>query len=181
MTLKNLKLILLFTLAAGIAVNFSACNKKGVKKTDASLAGIEDTATLPLVESTDTFDAEGNIRGTEFAEHTALKLIYFDFDRYLLSDSARKTLQANADIVKNHKEWELLVEGHCDERGTIEYNLALGQKRAKEVRDYYVRLGIPENSIGTISYGEEKPVCSAQTDECWAKNRRGETKFRIRQ
>ena len=73
----------------------------------------------------------------------------------------------------------MLVEGHCDNRGTTEYNLSLGQKRAKEVRDYYVRLGVSENSIGTISYGEENPACEEETEECWMKNRRSETKVRI--
>jgi len=71
-----------------------------------------------------------------------------------------------------------LVEGHCDSRGTMGYNLALGQKRAKEVRDYYTRLGVPGSSIGTISYGEEKPSCEDETEECWGKNRKADTKVK---
>ena len=65
-----------------------------------------------------------------------------------------------------------MVEGHCDERGTNEYNLALGDRRSRAVRDYLVALGIGSNRIETISYGEEKPVCAEKTEECWAKNRR---------
>jgi len=66
----------------------------------------------------------------------------------------------------------LSIEGHCDERGTNEYNLALGDRRAKAVKDYLVSLGVPSSRIETISYGEEKPLCSAQNEDCWAKNRR---------
>ena len=67
---------------------------------------------------------------------------------------------------------KILIEGHCDDRGTNEYNLALGDRRAKSVRDYLVALGIASNRIETISYGEEEPLCTDQTEECWAKNRR---------
>jgi len=70
------------------------------------------------------------------------------------------------------------VAGHCDERGTIEYNLALGQRRAKEVRDYYLRLGVSGKSVATISYGKESPLCREANEECWAKNRRAETRIR---
>ena len=68
-----------------------------------------------------------------------------------------------------------MVEGNCDDRGTIAYNIALGEKRANEVKDYYVRLGIPADKITTVSYGKEKPVCYEATQACWAKNRRAET------
>ena len=87
-------------------------------------------------------------------------------------------LQAIADFMKAFPDAKVKIEGHCDERGTVEYNLALGQKRAKAVRDYYVRLGVPESAMGTISYGEEKPVCNEATDACWLQNRRAETKVK---
>ena len=73
-----------------------------------------------------------------------------------------------------------MAAGYCDERGTVEYNLALGQKRAKEVREYYIRLGIPGQTLATISYGKEAPLCSASNDDCWAQNRRAETRVRSR-
>ena len=121
---------------------------------------------------------EPSLRGKEYQEVADLSSVFFDLDQATLRSDARDTLQKNYGALKKHADWEILVEGHCDERGTTEYNLALGQKRAKSVRDYYVRLGVPENSVGTISYGEEKPLCSEATDACWHQNRRAETKVK---
>jgi peptidoglycan-associated lipoprotein len=174
---KNTLLLALPLLAA---FALSSCGNKN-KKTGANQAAdmTGDTAIIPVVEiqeSTDSMTTEGDIRNGEFLPQANIKTINFGYDRYELSDSARSTLQANATLIKARKDWALLVEGHCDERGTTEYNLALGQKRAKAVRDYYVRLGVPESSIGTISYGEEKPLCTEANDACWLTNRRAETK-----
>ena len=82
-------------------------------------------------------------------------------------------------MLKEHSDWEALVEGHCDERGTTEYNLGLGQRRAAAVRQYYMTLGLDGGRIATISYGKEQPVCTEHTEDCWAKNRRGVTKVRV--
>ena len=121
---------------------------------------------------------EAGIRGKEFQAVKELKTIHFDFDSYTLNDSARAILKDNAEYLKGHSDIEALIEGHCDQRGTNEYNLALGQKRAKETRDYLIRLGVPGKSIGTISYGKERPACGQETEECWAQNRRAESKIR---
>ena len=121
---------------------------------------------------------EGYIRSGEFVSQAAIQPIFFDFDMYGLSDATRKALQKNAETIKSHKDWTVLVEGRCDSRGTVEYNLALGQKRAKEVRAYYIRLGVPESAMGTISYGKERLVCEEETEDCWAKNRRADTKVK---
>lgn len=97
--------------------------------------------------------------------------IHFDFDKHDIREDAKPTLKALADyLMKNNN--KVLIEGHCDERGTNEYNLALGDKRAKAAKDYLVSLGVPSNRIDTISYGEEKPLCKEQNEDCWAKNRR---------
>ena len=101
-----------------------------------------------------------------------LKEIYFDFDRYDLKAEARATLKANAGWLKANPSARVEVEGHCDERGTNEYNLALGAKRAQAARDYLASLGIAAGRLSTISYGEEVPVCKEQAEECWQKNRR---------
>ncbi len=101
-----------------------------------------------------------------------LKDIYFDFDRYDLRADAREILKANAGWLKSNPSARVEIEGHCDERGTNEYNLALGAKRAQSAKDYLVTLGIPAERLSTISYGEEVPVCREQTEECWQKNRR---------
>jgi len=178
--MRNRPLLFALTLPIAAAFALSSCANKNVKTGAAGKADMTtDTATTPAVEiqeSTDTMSTESDIRGGDFQPQADIKTINFEFDKYELSDAIQAVLQSNATLLKVHKDWSVLVEGHCDNRGTIEYNLALGQKRAKAVRDYYVRLGVPENSVGTISYGEEKPLCNEETDACWAQNRRAETK-----
>jgi peptidoglycan-associated lipoprotein len=99
--------------------------------------------------------------------------IYFEFDRSDIRDADRGTLQKNADALKRFDFLRVTVEGHCDERGTVEYNLALGERRARAAYDYLVSLGVPADRLKTVSYGKEVPVCQASTEDCWQKNRRG--------
>jgi peptidoglycan-associated lipoprotein len=101
-----------------------------------------------------------------------LKDIFFDFDRADLRGDARDTLRANADWLKSNPSARVEIEGHCDERGTNEYNLALGAKRAQAAKDYLVSLGITGERLSTISYGEEIPVCQDHAESCWRQNRR---------
>lgn len=101
-----------------------------------------------------------------------LKDIYFSFDRYDLEGEARETLKVNADWLKKNSTARIEIEGHTDERGTNEYNLALGAKRAQAAKDYLVTLGIATERLSTISYGEEIPVCREQNESCWRQNRR---------
>jgi peptidoglycan-associated lipoprotein len=101
-----------------------------------------------------------------------LQDVHFDYDRYDLRTEDRATLQQNANWLKEHAGAKVEIEGHCDNRGTVEYNLALGAKRAKAVKDYLVSLGIAADRLSTISYGEELPLCREDTEECWARNRR---------
>ncbi len=103
-----------------------------------------------------------------------LKTIYFDFDKYNLRDDARRQLEANADILRNNSDMNIMIEGHCDERGTDEYNLALGERRAQAARSYLESLGISASRINVLSYGEERPVAPGHDEESWALNRRGE-------
>jgi len=98
--------------------------------------------------------------------------IYFDFDRAEIRDGDRPTLTKNADALKRFDFLRITVEGHCDERGTVDYNLALGERRAKAAYDYLVSLGVPADRLKVVSYGKEVPVCQASTEECWQKNRR---------
>jgi peptidoglycan-associated lipoprotein len=101
-----------------------------------------------------------------------LKDVYFGFDRDDLDTAARETLRANADWLYNNPSATVQIEGHCDERGTNEYNLALGVRRAGGSKDYLVNLGVSADRLSTISYGKEIPACKESTEECWAKNRR---------
>jgi len=98
--------------------------------------------------------------------------IHFDYDKYDIRPEAQSTLQAVSSWLLKNLSVKILVEGHCDERGTNEYNLALADRRAKAARDYLVALGIASDRIEMVSYGEEKPLCTDQTEDCWARNRR---------
>jgi peptidoglycan-associated lipoprotein len=99
--------------------------------------------------------------------------IHFELDSAALSDEARSTLEKHALWLQGQRGARVTVEGHCDERGTVEYNLALGERRARAAYDYLVSLGVPADRLKTVSYGKEVPVCQASTEDCWQKNRRG--------
>ncbi len=110
-------------------------------------------------------------------EKAVLKDIYFEFDSYALRPDALPVLNKLTDWLIANKDIKLVVEGHCDERGTIEYNLALGQKRADAVKNYLVKAGAGEGRIKTISYGKEAPLDPGHTEEAYAKNRRAHFKI----
>jgi peptidoglycan-associated lipoprotein len=101
-----------------------------------------------------------------------IKDIYFDYDKADIRDDAKPVLKEVAVILSKNGNIKVIIEGHCDDRGTNEYNLSLGDKRATSAKQHLVSLGIPSGKTQTISYGEEKPICSDKTEECWAKNRR---------
>lgn len=107
-----------------------------------------------------------------------LKTIYFDFDKYNVRSDATSTLQQNASWLKENSNKNVIIEGHTDERGTNEYNMALGERRAKAAKDYLSNLGISSSRIETVSYGEEKPAEAGHDEAAWAKNRRAETVIR---
>ncbi len=98
--------------------------------------------------------------------------IYFSFNGYTLSDAARQTLQQKAEFLKRYPKVKVSVEGHCDERGTAEYNLALGERRATTAYNYLVQLGLPRGNVTMISYGKERPAATGHDEASWAKNRR---------
>ncbi len=101
---------------------------------------------------------------------------YFDYDKHTLRPDAISALQADStelrDILKDYPEYKLTIEGHCDERGSAEYNMALGDQRARAAKDYLVQVGIPSDQLSLISYGKERPVCEDHNEACWQKNRR---------
>ncbi len=98
--------------------------------------------------------------------------IYFAFDKYNLDDMAQEVLMRKADFLRANGDIYITIEGHADERGTNEYNLALGDRRAESAKSFLVDMGIEAYRISTVSYGEERPLCNEQTEECWANNRR---------
>ncbi|MGB7730650.1 MAG: peptidoglycan-associated lipoprotein Pal [Candidatus Acidiferrum sp.] len=98
---------------------------------------------------------------------------YFDYDSAAIRPDAREALQKTADFLKNYPNVHVTIEGHCDERGSTEYNLALGQRRANAVKEYLVSLGLPADHLNTTSWGKEKPFCTESTEACYQQNRRG--------
>jgi peptidoglycan-associated lipoprotein len=116
-------------------------------------------------------DLAGSALSTS-GEEGPLADIHFDLDSAALSDASRATLEKHALWLQSHRETNVTVEGHCDERGTVEYNLALGEQRARAARDYLASLGVAASRLRTVSYGKERPLDPASTEEAWAKNRR---------
>jgi peptidoglycan-associated lipoprotein len=108
---------------------------------------------------------------SEFRETGNLKDVFFDFDKYDIRAGDAQVLDTNAAWLKTNNDL-VLIEGHCDERGTNEYNLALGERRAKATMNYLVGQGVQANRITIISYGKERPTCTERSEACWAKNRR---------
>ncbi len=102
-----------------------------------------------------------------------LREVYFDYDKSNIRPDARATLEKVAAWMNKNPNAKLKIEGHCDERGTNEYNLALGQRRSKAVRDFLAAMGVSGGRLSTISFGEERPVCTDPSESCYARNRRG--------
>ena len=170
--MKNiLKFVLVFALAAGL----SACSKN-VKKAPAAdkTAAVTEVAEVAADDSVDMQDDDA-YGVSVIGDGSSLEPVHFALNEYTLSKEAIATVEKNAETIKVKGVKKITVEGNCDDRGTISYNIALGDKRAKEVKDYYVKLGISADAISTVSYGEEKPACTDQTEDCWAKNRRSDT------
>lgn len=117
--------------------------------------------------------AERPAPGT-FSAVTDLRPVYFDFDRSDIRTSDAQTLDSNARWLQSNRTAQVIVEGHADERGTTEYNLALGERRARAARDYLISRGVEADRITVLSYGEDRPVCTQHTETCWAQNRRAE-------
>lgn len=105
-----------------------------------------------------------------------LKSVHFDFDKSDIKAEAKGILEGNAGWMKNHKGTDVVVEGNCDERGTEEYNIALGHRRASSAKSYLVSLGVDSGRLSTVSYGEEKPAETCHNESCWWKNRRADFK-----
>lgn len=104
----------------------------------------------------------------------ALQKIHFDFDKYNIKSEYEGAMKSNGQWLQNNKNASLVIEGHCDSRGTAEYNIALGDRRAKAAKNYLQNLGVDTKRMSTISYGKERPICTTQDEACWAQNRRDE-------
>jgi len=135
------------------------------KAAEAKITASEAKPTIPVTQGP-------RAGGTTSASAVQLKDINFDFDKYNIRERDAAILKGNVAWFKANAGKSVRIEGNCDERGTIEYNLALGQRRADSTKNFLVNLGINEKSMQTVSYGKEKPICQEHNEECWAKNRR---------
>lgn len=162
----------------------SGCAKRGVQQVEGPTPPSQQEGVIagtPDMEL-DMPGAEGDVSAAPQAmEEEIAKFeqdrIYFDFDKFNLTAEARKVLAEKASFLNAHPNMKVRIEGHCDERGTREYNLALGERRAKSAQDYLIFLGINPTRVSTISYGEERPLEASSGEDAWKKNRRAE--FRI--
>jgi peptidoglycan-associated lipoprotein len=132
---------------------------------------VEDALPVPPQPVAD--DAVSNRSLDDLNRSSPLKPVFFALDSADLDDEGRAAASANADILKKYPTWIVTVEGHCDERGTAEYNLALGERRATVVKTYLTSLGIAAERVRTVSYGKEFPFNPGHTEDAWAQNRRG--------
>jgi peptidoglycan-associated lipoprotein len=180
----NPRRFLAVTLAALCPLLLASCGGKkrgpavatGAESTTGS--GMSDSGGQPVddpgIRSVDADSAEG----ADFAvsdpsgEGGPLEDIQFAYDQSDLTDQARATLERNAQWMRSHAAARVRVEGHCDERGTVEYNLALGERRAQATRDYLVSLGVEAGRLSTVSYGKERPLDPSSTEAAFSKNRR---------
>ncbi|MDR0734894.1 MAG: OmpA family protein [Elusimicrobiota bacterium] len=172
--MKNLiKFALVFAFAAGLA----ACSKNVKNQPVADSAAGKGSVPEITAEEIAVFEDDDAVYGVGVISDVSVTLapVYFALDQYTLTKENRAVLDANVEVLKARGINAITVEGNCDERGTISYNIALGDKRAKEVKDYYIKRGINANNIKTISYGEEKPVCFDRNETCWAQNRKADT------
>jgi peptidoglycan-associated lipoprotein len=134
---------------------------------------VEKAPEAPKVEEAPAAPAAEAAKPEAAAKMEAgLQPIHFDFDKSFIRDDAKPTMKANAAYLKANPKVKIKIEGNCDERGTIEYNQALGQRRAQSAKKYLTDMGIKASRISLISYGKEKPICNEHTEECWQKNRR---------
>lgn len=133
---------------------------------------VEETRTVPPEPLADDPIASRDIG--DINKNSPFQPVFFELDSSELDASAQQALNANAEILKKYPTWVITIEGHADERGTAEYNLALGERRAMAARTYLVSLGIPGERLRTVSYGKEFPFDPAHTEEAWEKNRRAQ-------
>jgi peptidoglycan-associated lipoprotein len=157
-------------------ISTTACKKRARKEPPPPppVAHV-DTVAVPTLPDT-TGQAARDRQTRMDADRARLQTVYFDYDKSDIRSDQRDKVKTNADIFRNWSEWAVIVEGHCDERGTNEYNLALGERRATAGKQALVAEGVDAGRISTISYGEERPLDPGHVEAAWAKNRRDEFK-----
>lgn len=159
-------------IAAAAMVLVAGCKGKSTKTEDAG--GVDSAPMAPSVpaENVDSAPMSFDAAGSDSGRIDGLVTVHFDYDKSNLSSDARSKIKNNADWMKKNANAKLQIEGHCDARGSIEYNIALGERRANAVRSYMTSLGISGDRLSTISYGKEKPLVQGDDESAYSKNRR---------
>lgn len=189
---KRVLLFVVFVIVIAVSIT-AGCAKQEVVKKDEGIAPMPSAMPAESnkqseTASTKTDEAQALPKATEKMSpasqtsksssselmQSALEKIYFDFDSSDITASSRDTLSKNASEIMKEQQVKIRIEGNCDERGSAEYNLALGERRAKAARQYLVNLGVKPERLSTISYGKEKPAVQGNNEAAWAKNRRDE-------
>jgi peptidoglycan-associated lipoprotein len=185
---KSFRLFLLMGIAFCLVLNVSGCAKKKVTA-DESGVGAEETALKPgdpgyekiyeegMAATDESLDTQASMKGRahevlEGRTSAPLLPIYFDFDKSNIREDQRDRMEKSAAVLKQNQSMRVRIEGNCDERGTNEYNMALGERRAQSAKKYLMNLGIHGDRMHTISYGEEKPLLHGHDEYSWAQNRR---------
>ncbi len=167
-----------FAAVAILAIGFAACGKPKVQEpmrptTPATPPPAPPpTSTGDVVPQQNEYDRLKSLSSDEIDRMGLLPDVRFDFDSAEIRDQDRQTLARNAETLKKFDFLRVSVEGHADERGTVEYNLALGERRSRAAHDYLIQLGVPAARLKTVSYGKEVPLCQESSEDCWARNRR---------
>jgi peptidoglycan-associated lipoprotein len=173
---KLMMVLVVLAFAFGTMMMMSSCAKKQIGTGEAAPAARPAPAPAPApAPSTKGVDDADKLRG-EIRAFEA-EGIYFDFDKSEIKPEAKAVLEKKAAWLRANSSYKVKIEGNCDERGTNEYNLALGDRRAKAAQKYLNALGISMDRMSTISYGEEKPTCTEKNEKCWSKNRRDDFKL----
>jgi len=179
------KSLIITILILCIALIMTGCPKKTVVKEEPSVKKEAATAEAER-KAKEAEKAKGEFEKSlvakktpgiegEVFESSLLKDVHFDFDKYDIRPADAAVLKGNADLLKKYHSVKIQIEGHCDERGTVEYNLALGERRANSTRNYLVSIGVSPERVSTISYGKERPLDPAHNEAAWTKNRRAHT------
>jgi peptidoglycan-associated lipoprotein len=173
--LKNSKSFLFILLIISVAFTLTACHKHHAE-IEPPTSGTTAPSTMgEAPPSTPQQTTEGPMT-TDLADEVSKQMqpVFFDYNHYDIREDQIPALQNNARVLKQNATVSLLIEGHCDERGTEEYNLALGERRAGAAKDFLVSLGIPDSRLSTISYGESRPFAQGHDEQSWSQNRRAQ-------
>ncbi|NMB99904.1 MAG: peptidoglycan-associated lipoprotein Pal [Thermoanaerobaculaceae bacterium] len=173
--MQRRRLIFVLILVFSLLLIMNGCKKKEAgPKTPPPAPAVSEQPSTGWTPEKQTEQLKVETTADYYNKQGVLKRIHFETNKWAILPEAREILKKNAEWIMAHPEFKLIIEGHCDERNTEAYNLALGERRANSAKEFLVGLGVPASKIQTVSYGENKPLCTDHNEECWQQNRRAE-------